>query len=378
MQLTVSGNSTMTFPAIARMSDAPDDRPRFPVPAVPPQQMTDRDNTLDPVADAEATPTRFWRCVHTISAHNAWVRSVAVSPDSQRIASASGDRTIKLWSTQTGEHIRTLRRHSGWIRGVVFSPDGKLLASVSSDRTLRLWDTRTGELRRTWLAHDAWVGAVAFSPDGQRIATGSQDCSIKIWHLNRTEPLQVLSGHTHWIRTVAFSADGRYLASGSRDRTVRLWQVATGASSQPIEAHSGEVWSVAFDPHYADRIASCGADGMAKLWKWTVADQLGAFNPPASANATDPDNSRTASQAPAHRTSQTTTPALTTLAFQPSQPILAAAGQGKTICLWHTTSAQLLDTLDEHQSWIWSVSFSRDGQFLVSGDWTGIIKIWRP
>lgn len=364
----------MTFSAIARMSDAPDDRLRFSVPAVPLRQTND---DLNPVADTASASNRSWQCIHTIAAHNAWVRSVAVSPDSQWIASASGDRTIKLWSTKTGEYVRTLRRHSGWVRGVAFSPDGKMLASVSSDRTLRLWDIRTGELQRTWSAHDAWVGAVAFSPDGQQIATGSQDCSIKIWHINRTEPLQVLLGHTHWIRAVAFSANGRYLASGSRDRTVRLWQVATGACSQPIEAHGGEIWSVAFDPHYADRVASCGADGMAKLWKWTVADQLGAFNPAANVSATGRDDSDDFTEGgQADRTAQTATSALATLAFHPSQPILATAGQDKTICLWNSTSAQLLDTLNEHQSWIWSVSFSRDGQFLVSGDWNGVIKIW--
>lgn len=138
------------------------------------------------------------------------------------------------------------------------------------------------------------------------------------------------------------------------------------------------MWSVAFDPHYADRIASCGADGIAKLWKWTVGDQLGAFNPPASANATDRDDFVERSQTPTYRVAPATTPALATLAFHPSQPILATAGQDKTICLWHSTSAQLLATLDEHQSWIWSVSFSRDGQFLVSGDWNGVIKIWQP
>lgn len=340
----------MTFLALTPMSDVPHDRPE-----------PKRDQPLD----------RSWHCAQTIVAHDTWVRCVAVSPNCQWIASASGDRTVKIWSAQTGKHSRTLRRHSGWVRGVAFSPDNQTIASVSSDRTLRLWDVQTGELRRTWLAHEAWVGAVAFSPDGQLIATGSQDRTIKIWHIHQSEPLHVLAGHTHWIRALAFSADGRYLVSGSRDRTIRFWQVATGASSQPLEAHNGEVWSVAFDPHHFNRVASCGADGIATLWKWTSGDQLGAFNPPATIGVAKANQSTPPDQ-------QNSIPALTTLAFHPTQPILATAGQAKTICLWQSTTAQLLDTLTGHRSWIWSVEFSSDGQFLVSGDWEGLMKIWRP
>ncbi|MGP1383711.1 MAG: WD40 repeat domain-containing protein [Thainema sp.] len=366
----------MTFSAIAQMNHVPHDRPPFLSTSL--RHPPGRDDR-DPAAHSHSALNPSWRCTHTIAAHHAWVRCVAISPDSQWIASASGDRTIKIWSAKTGELIRTLRWHAGWVRGVAFSPDGRTVASVSSDRTLRLWDTRTGELRRTWQAHAAWVGTVAFSPDGQLIATGSQDCLIKIWSVQSpsTEPAQVLSGHTHWIRTLTFSVDGRYLASGSRDRTVRIWQVTTGASSQPIEAHNGEVWSVAFDPHHCDRIASSGADGVAKLWKWTIGDQLGAFTPPATARSADDSQSQSSTNRPTDDSAQPSTRALTTLAFHPSQPVLATAGQDKTICLWHSTTGKLLAALDEHRSWIWSVDFSCNGQLLVSGDWEGLVKIWQ-
>src|SRR5438045_5473401 len=74
----------------------------------------------------------------TLEGHSAYVNAVAFSPDGKLVASASGDRTIRLWDSATGASLQTLEGHSDW---VAFSPDGKLVASASGDRTVRLWDS---------------------------------------------------------------------------------------------------------------------------------------------------------------------------------------------------------------------------------------------
>ena len=65
---------------------------------------------------------------------------VAFSPDGRLLATASGDKTARLWNPATGKHLRTLTGHDSAVHGVAFSPDGRLLATASDDKTARLWN----------------------------------------------------------------------------------------------------------------------------------------------------------------------------------------------------------------------------------------------
>ncbi|CAG8971769.1 hypothetical protein HYALB_00001878 [Hymenoscyphus albidus] len=201
------------------------------------------------VESAPKTDADWNACLQTSEGHSDWVRSISISSDGRRLASGSGDKTIKLWDTESGACLQTLAGHSDWIRAVAISSNGSRLASGSCDKTAKLWDAKSGACLHTFEGHSYTVTAVAISSNGNKLASGSYDKTVKIWDAESGICLQTLEGHSYPVTSVAISKDGQRIASGSCDKIVKLWDVESGACLQTLNV-SCAIYSLSFHPSH--------------------------------------------------------------------------------------------------------------------------------
>ncbi|KAF7967837.1 hypothetical protein HWV62_32908 [Athelia sp. TMB] len=276
--------------------------------------------------------------------HTAHVISIAFSPDGQRIASGSGDKTVCVWNAETGALVAgPFEGHTDWVISVIFSSDGRRIASGSSDGSIYIWDTRTRSLlSRSFNGHIGNVNAGAFSPDVRRIALGSAT-SVQVFD---TETGALVAGpsqgHTGYVRSVAFSPDGQRIASGSDDGSVRVWDAQTGPLiAGPFKGHTSTVTSVVFSPD-GRCIASGSWDHSIRVW--TAETGILAAGP-----------------------FKGHTSWVTSVAFSPNGQYIASGSDDLSVRVWDAlTGALIAGPFEEHAEFVKSVAFSADGHRLMS------------
>jgi U3 small nucleolar RNA-associated protein 13 len=223
--------------------------------------------------------------VHSLAqliGHSEAIGTVAFSRKSNAFAiSGSKDRTIKIWplpedvydcNESIGSPLKfvraslTIKAHEKDINSISVSPNDRMIASASQDKTAKLWSVETGELLGECVGHKRGVWRCVFSPVDQVLATCSGDKTVKLWNLRDFSCLRTFEGHTHSVLNVAFLSFGAQLLSAGGDGLVKLWTIRTNECVATLDAHEDRIWALATSKS-EDVFVSGSADSFVQVWR---------------------------------------------------------------------------------------------------------------
>ena len=356
--------------------------------------------------------------------HSDSITSLSFSPDGKWLASASKDKTVKLWKVdkvfnlpENGKSATTRVKYSPDGKTIAigrddntvelqqhdspkstpfpadssilsFSRDGKTLATGSTEDVVTLWSPDGKEIRLQESIYD--IKSLSVSPDGKLIAIASGDNKVQLWRRDGTL-FKTLTGQTNSVKTVKFSPNSQIIAAIDADNVV-LWR-RDGSPITTLQGHTKEVTDVVFSPN-SQFIASFGDDNVVNLWhrdgnlskrliKHTDTVSSVIFSPDSSiiASVSSGDSRPENSEIQLWRSKDGSNIktilyyGIKSVSFSPARKAIASINADSTVKLW-SFEGKLLQTI-KHNDQINSLSFSRDGKMIATASDDGTVKLCR-
>ena len=187
--------------------------------------------------------------IKEFEAHSDYIRYVEVHPTLPYFLTSSDDMTIKCWDWDRGfDCTQLFEGHAHYVMMVKFNPkDTNTFASASLDRSIKVWGLGSPMPHYTLEGHERGVNCIDYYPSGDKpyILSGADDRTVKIWDYQTKSIVHSLDGHSHNICAVLFHPKLPLICSASEDGTVRLWQSTTYRAETTLNYGMERAWALA-------------------------------------------------------------------------------------------------------------------------------------
>ena len=318
--------------------------------------------------------------------HAETVYAVALSADDKLLATASFDKTLRLWNATDGTLVREFggpQGHTGLVLSVDLSPKADVMVSGGADTFARVWDVPTS-VPRLDLAMPAGVAGVAVGPESKLIAAAGVDGSLKLWSAADAKVAAEAKGTP--FAGVGFAPNGSAVATVGTDEALRFWNPADGKPLGVVGAHAGPAAAVALTNGAAYTV---GADGLLKSWQLppVPVKTLPAHGDAVVALVLSGDTVLTAAADKSLRLSNFgTAQAIRDLAAPPAAPLAVALNAGNTaaaagladgrVALWNAGDGKTASTFSAHAGGTTGIAYHPDAKQLVTAGADGVVRGW--
>ncbi|MEQ9411420.1 MAG: serine/threonine-protein kinase [Fuerstiella sp.] len=290
-------------------------------------------------------------------------------PETSLVVCGGADDVIRIFDVGTGTLVRSVESGQSEVNGLAVSPDGSTLASAGDDGTVRIWNLQSLQLIRTIPAHGALAFQVAFSPNGQFLISCGDEPDGRVWSVNDGSAIAVLDSRTTDLETLTVTPAGR-VALGGRGGVIFVYQLSDYRLVSYVNGNS----------EATNRVNTVACLGSSAVGAWLAEGHL-----------TGRVNLRPADAPERVRQTYILKDSVQSLAFSPNGAWLAVGDRGGAISLIPLETRKAATSIDSfadptrrrlswnaHSGRIYGLTFTADGQQLVSSGRDGKIALWSP